>query len=103
MRELRHVAPENVKKEMESFKKKLDMWLALIPDQPNAEGLTKKRQADNNSLPNQFAYHHENIKRSWKTISANLKKGEKGRRPAVPTAQAPARRVNQPFVSRWDN
>ena len=53
MRELKYVAPENVKKEMEKFKEKLDMWLALIPDQPDEEGITRRRQPDSNSLPSQ--------------------------------------------------
>ena len=79
MRELKHVAPENVKKEMEDFKKKLDKWLALIPDQPTTEGLTPRRQANDNSLPCQYQFHHKEIKKSWKTISDQMKREERAR------------------------
>ena len=77
--ELRTPAPLNMTSEdkktlQNKFKKRLDKWLELIPDQPTTEGLA--REAETNSLINQLATHGREVADKWKEVSRRLDEEE---------------------------
>ena len=67
--------PEEAKKLKAKFKKRLDKWLELIPDQPTTEGqlnTAQHRSAESNSISGQMSMHGKEVKRRWETISKEL-------------------------------
>ena len=52
------------------FKRRVDKWLELIPDEPTTEDL--KRTADSNSIIGQMRMHGRKINREWEIISRRL-------------------------------
>ena len=65
--------PEEAKKLKDRFKKHLDKWLELIPDQPTTPGINcDSRCADSNKLVDQYRAHSTEIKRKWKEIEQQL-------------------------------
>ena len=64
--------PEEKKKMKEKFKRRLDKWLELIPDQPTTEGLTPSRAANSNTLDDQIKMHGREIYTKWKEVSRQL-------------------------------
>ena len=67
------------KKAVENFKRDLDKWLELIPDEPNVPGLTERRVAEKNSINSQYEHHWREIKPKWKVISEKMKKDKQRR------------------------
>ena len=63
-------------KQMKWFKKRVDKWLELIPDEPNTEELTPYRAADSNSIVGQMRLHGRRVKKEWEAVSKNLDQEE---------------------------
>ena len=68
LRELLHLQPSQMELAVESFKRKLDKWLQLIPDKPTTERLTQRRAATSNALACQFNQQQETIRRKWREV-----------------------------------
>ena len=68
--------PEEEKKNKDRFKRWLDKWLELIPDQPTTPGLTH-RTADSNKLVDQVRAHKREIAEKWKAVEKKLIEEEK--------------------------
>ena len=69
MRELENfVTPD--KQQVDKFKKKVDKWLELIPDQPGTDGLV--RAARSNSIEDQLKTHGREVTREWRKIQAQI-------------------------------
>ena len=109
--------PEEAKAMKDRFKKWLDKWLELIPDQPTTPGLTY-RTADSNKLVDQVRAHKNEIAYKWKAVEKKLleeeKKAEEARNKANEEAgnngeQRKGDANNNhgwrsaPLPSRWDN
>ena len=80
----RPATPEEAKKLKDRFKKWLDKWLELIPDQPTTPGIScDSRGADSNKLVDQVRAHSADIKIKWKDVERKLedeeRKAEEGR------------------------
>ena len=63
-------------KRMKWFKRRLDKWLELIPDEPNTEELTPYRAADSNSVVGQMRSHGRSVRKQWEVISKKLDQEE---------------------------
>ena len=61
---------------MKWFKRRLDKWLELIPDEPNTEELTPYRAADSNSVVGQMRSHGRTVRKQWEVISKKLDQEE---------------------------
>ena len=57
---------EPTKSHVDHFKRTLDQWLTLLPDQPTTHGLV--RQAKTNSILDQMAMHGSGVRRNWKDL-----------------------------------
>ena len=64
--------PEKKKKMKEKFKRRLDKWLELVPDQPTTEGLTPNRAANSNALDDQIRMHGKDVYTKWKQVARQL-------------------------------
>ena len=103
---------EDKKKMKEEFKKRVDKWLELIPDEPYTEG-ANHRAAGDNSIVGQLHHHGREVARKWEDVRKQLDKEQADRllrQPAnllTPSNRgAQLRGANRwktaSFKSRWD-
>ena len=71
----RPTTKEEAKKMFDRFKRRLDAWLELIPDEPY-KGKPLKRSADPNSIEAQMRKHGVEVRRQWEHVLRKLEREE---------------------------
>ena len=71
--------PVESKKLLERFKRWLDKWLELIPDQPTTDETSGRRGADSNSLVDQMRANKIEVNRLWDRVRTQLEKEDQER------------------------
>ena len=70
-------SPDESKKLLERFKRWLDKWLELIPDQPTTDNTSGRRGADSNTLIDQMKTNSKEVSRRWLPLKKQLEKEDK--------------------------